>query len=201
MLASSGRLVMRQLFRGRGNDEEVHKGMTGNTMLIAQPAPQYEQVLPNSEGLSQGLVTLFCKSVEDVSKAQMLVVNREQFRTLAEHRKRVCPVFAETAGLAEEIDKLPDNAVPQCVLQGAQAVPEAAAVKTTLHGPGNRIPMFARPEQRDSESEHESDGESIGETPPDAAPVDAGDHLGAEELNICMFLWRCSTPVCVPSGR
>ena len=59
MLASSGRLVMRQLFLGRGNDDEVHKGMTGNTMLIAQPAPEYEQVLPNSEGLSQGLVTLF----------------------------------------------------------------------------------------------------------------------------------------------
>ena len=46
MLASSARLLMRQLFLGRGAPEDVHKGMTGNTVLIAQPAPSYAQVLP-----------------------------------------------------------------------------------------------------------------------------------------------------------
>ena len=44
MLASSARLVMRQLFLGRGAQEELHKGMTGNTMLISQPSPGYQQV-------------------------------------------------------------------------------------------------------------------------------------------------------------
>ena len=88
---------MRQLFLGRGADDEVHKGTTGNTMLISQPSPSYEQVLPNTDVLTEGLVVLFCKSTEDVSKAQVLVVNREEYRAMVQHRKQVCPVFATTA--------------------------------------------------------------------------------------------------------
>ena len=91
MLASSARLLMRQLFLGRGADDEVHKGTTGNTMLISQPSPSYEQVLPNTDVLTEGLVVLFCKSTEDVSKARVLVVNREEYRAMVHHRKQVCP--------------------------------------------------------------------------------------------------------------
>ena len=76
MLASSVRLIMRQLFLGRGPADEVHKGMTGNQMIISQPSPSYDQVLPNMANVSEGLVVLFCKSIDDVSKAEMLVVNR-----------------------------------------------------------------------------------------------------------------------------
>ena len=86
---------MRQLFLGRGSQDEVHKGMTGNTMLISQPSPEYEQVIPNLASLNEGLVVLFCKSVDDVSKAQMLMVNREQYRQLVKHRREVCPTFAD----------------------------------------------------------------------------------------------------------
>ena len=49
---------MRQLFLGRGADDEVHKGMTGNTMVISQPSPSYDQVVPNNATLSDGLVVL-----------------------------------------------------------------------------------------------------------------------------------------------
>ena len=66
MLASSARLLMRQLFLGRGASDEAHKGMTGNTMLIAQPTPSYDQVLPNMNTLTDGMVVLFCKSSDDV---------------------------------------------------------------------------------------------------------------------------------------
>ena len=59
VLASSARLLMRQLVLGKGAGDEVHKGMTGNTMLIAQPSPSYEQVLPNMWAVSEGLVVLF----------------------------------------------------------------------------------------------------------------------------------------------
>ena len=124
-------------------------------MLITQPAPKYSQVLPNTERLSEGLVTLFCKSTEDVSKAQMLVVSREQFRVMVKHRKEVCPVFLETEVAVEATEAVPANAVPQCVLQAAHKVPEAAAVQTTLHGPANRIPMFSRQQQEENESEDE----------------------------------------------
>jgi hypothetical protein len=112
MLASSARLLMRQLFLGRGADEEVHKGMTGNTMLISQPSPSYAQVLPNTSALTEGLVVLFCKSTEDVSKAQVLIVNRQDYRAIVQHRKQVCPVFASIPIDNEAIDNLPENAVP-----------------------------------------------------------------------------------------
>ena len=117
MLASSARLLMRQLFLGRGADHEVHKGVTGNTMPIAQPAPGYGQVMPNMTTLTEGIVTLFCKSLDDISKAQVLVVNREEYRALVQHRKQVCPVFAETSIDENETDKLPDSAVPDVFLQ------------------------------------------------------------------------------------
>ena len=137
---------MRQLFLGRGAEEEVHKGMTGNTVLIAQPAPTYEQVLPSTEALAGGIVVLFCRSADDVSRAQMLVVNREEYRAMVAHRKRVCPVFADTVIDDEAINRLPESGVPEVLLQSAQAMPEASSVRTTMQGPANHIPMFSRQE-------------------------------------------------------
>ena len=113
MLASSARLIMRQLFLGRGAQDEVHKGMTGNTMFIAQPSPSYEQVLPNMSMLTEGMVILFCNSIDDVTRAQMLVVNREQYRGMVQHRQKVCPVFANTRIAEDVIDELPESAVPK----------------------------------------------------------------------------------------
>ena len=96
--------------------------MTGNTMLIAQPSPTYEQVLPNMSAVSEGLVVLFCKSVDDVSKAQMLVVNREEYREMVRYRKQVCPTFADIEIDEAAIDKLPDGAVPRHIQESAQGI-------------------------------------------------------------------------------
>ena len=185
MLASRGRLLMRQLFLGRGAGDEVQKGMTGNTMLIAQPSPTYEQVLPNMDALNEGLVVLFCKSADDVSKAQMLVVNREQYRKLVEHRQKVCPVFGDEHVQIDDaaMDSLPDSAVPGAVVQNAQAMPEAKNIKTTLHGPGNRIPMCARPDpESDVDSQSES-GASDNTAPAADGATDKKPSLPPEELN------------------
>ena len=168
MLASSARLIWRQLFLGRGPHDEVHQGMTGNTMLIAQPGPSYEQVMPNTSALTEGLVTLFCRSVDDVAKAQMLVVNREQYRQMVVLRKRVCPTFASSVIDQKAVDELPDAAVPAVLLESAQAMPEAADVRTTMHGPANRIPLFSRQEEQedqdgggDSSDEEQGDGADL----------------------------------------
>ena len=156
---------MRQLFLGRGADDEVHKGTTGNTMLISQPSPSYEQVLPNTDVLTEGLVVLFCKSTEDVSKAQVLVVNREQYRAMVHHRKQVCPVFATTTINSEAIDNLPENAVPDILIQGATHMPEASHVKTTMHGPASRMAMFSRQEP-DADNSTDDESNNNGEQPP-----------------------------------
>ena len=148
---------MRQLFLGRGADDEVHKGTTGNTMLISQPSPSYEQVLPNTNALTEGLVVLFCKSTEDVSKAQVLVVNREQCLDMVQHRKQVCPMFATIAIDSVAINNLPENAVPDILIQGATHMPEASHIKTTMHGPARRMAMFSR---QDPDADNGTDDES-----------------------------------------
>ena len=162
ILASSARLIMRQLFLGRGPDDEVHKGMSGNPMLIAQPSPTYDQVLPNLSALNDRMVVIFCRSLDDVSKAPMLFVNREQYREMVRHRQKVCPTFAKSTIDEAAIDELPDNAVPETVLQGAQAMPEAAGIHTTMQGPTNRIPLTHRHEQDDSDSDSSADAKNDG---------------------------------------
>ena len=159
MLTSSARLVMRQLFLGRGAQEELHKGMTGNTMLISQPSPDYQQVLPNVEALTEGIVVLFCKNTDDVSKAQVLVVNREHYLTMARHRKEVCPVFSNIDASEAAAEELPENSVPDVLLQSATHMPEASNVKTTMHGPASRIPLFSRDTAFDEKESSQSEDE------------------------------------------
>ena len=135
--------------------------MTGNTMLIAQPAPSYEQVLPNMSALTEGMVVLFCNSIDDVARAQMLVVDREQYRGMVHHRQQVCPVFSNTRIADDVIDQLPDAAVPNALLQSAQAMPEAIDIRTTLHGPANRLPMLSRHEIQVTDSDSQEDEQEI----------------------------------------
>ena len=179
MLASSARLIARQLFLGKGAGDEVHKGATGNAMLIAQPSPSYEQVLPNLSAVSEGLVVLFCKSVDDVAKAQMLVVNREEYREMVRYRRKVCPTFAHTEIDEAAIDKLPHAAVPDDIIESAQAMPEAANVRTVMQGPANRIPMFSR---QGAEEDQDSGGDTSAEEQADGADlhraVDGGQKQG-----------------------
>ena len=160
---------MRQLLLGRGANEDAHKGMTGNTMLIAQPSPSYEQVLPNVSNLTDSMAVLSCKSADDVSRAQVLVVNREAYRAMVHHRQQVCPVFASTAIDNQAISQLPEDAVPDFVMQSATHMPEASGIKTAIHGPASRVPIFCR-ESVDgglSSDDHcnSSDEESAVETP------------------------------------
>ena len=103
-------------------------------------------MLPNTGVLTEGLVVLFCKSTEDVSKAQVLVVNREEYRAMVHHRKQVCPVFGTTTIDSAAIDNLPENAVPDILIQGATHMPETSHIKTTMHGPASRMAMFSRQE-------------------------------------------------------
>ena len=116
-------------------------------MIISQPSPGYQQQLPNMGNVSEGLIVLFCKSIDDVTNAEMLVVNREQYRLMVRHRQKVCPTFANVEIDESAIDTLPNAAVPDAVVKSAQHMPETANVQTTVHGPANRIPMTHRQEK------------------------------------------------------
>ena len=62
--------MMRSLYLGRGPRDEVHRGLQGNTMIVAQASATYKQVLPDVNNVLGGLNVMFCKSVDDVSEAQ-----------------------------------------------------------------------------------------------------------------------------------
>ena len=136
--------------------------------------------------MSEGLVVLFCKSVDDVSKAEMLVVNREHYREMVRYRQKVCPTFVNTKIDEAVIDTLPDAAVPDFVVETAQAMPEAANVQTTMHGPANRIPISCGQEKEncgsDASKDSESEGSGVDAHHSAAIDEDAGA-LVAEPLN------------------
>jgi len=80
-------------------------------------------------------------------------------------RKQVRPVFATTAIDSVAIDNLPENAVPDILIQGATHMPEASHVKTTMHGPASRMAMFSRQEP-DADNGTDDESNNSGEQPP-----------------------------------
>ena len=70
----------------------------------------------------------------------MLLVNREQYRFMVRRRQKVCPSFAQVSVDETAINQLQDEAVPEVLMQSAQAMPEAANIYTTMHGPGIASP-------------------------------------------------------------
>ena len=81
-------------------------------MLISQPSPSYDQVLPNFASLNDGLVVQFCKSVSGMTKAHMLFADHEQYRIMVRHRQKVCPSFATVSLYETAMNQLPDDDVP-----------------------------------------------------------------------------------------
>ena len=83
-------------------------------------------------------VVLFAHSIEQVEKAQALIVNREEYKALVETRTRVCPAYANM-----EIDRartleMPENGVPQQLLACAQHLPETENISIAAVGPASR---------------------------------------------------------------
>ena len=138
MLLSTARLIMKQLLLGRGSPDEVERGLTGNTMIIGQPTATYEQVMPNLDAVSSGMVVLYCQSVDDVRHARVLYVDREPYRRCLQLRRAVCPAFANVLADEIAIENLPTNGVPDDTVYGAVFMPEATNIKTTMHGPASR---------------------------------------------------------------
>ena len=71
--------MMRTIYLGRGPRDEVHQGLQGNTMIIAQPSAKYSQVMPNITHTLDSWALMFCNDVEDVTRAHMLVVQRAKY--------------------------------------------------------------------------------------------------------------------------
>ncbi len=175
LLLGRGRPMMRTVYLGRGPRDEVHQGLQGNTMIIAQPNAKYEQVMPNVPHALDSLVLMFCKTVDDVSRAHTLVVQRGRYAECMRHRIAVCPTFADVR-LDDEamLRDLPENAVPTAFIEHATCMPEASTMRTTMDGPASRHSQFG------PNPKEEADDTSDEDTAPTSCGLLPGGRSGAQ---------------------
>jgi hypothetical protein len=156
---------MRKLYLGRGPRDEVHQGLQGNTLIVAQPSARFTEIIPNVHRCCSSLVLLFCKSVDDVRNAHALVVQREQYKECMQRRIHVCSTFADVVLSDNAMNQdLPSNDVPQAFIDSAIAMPEMATMRTTMDGPASRSSQFGpNPQEDDSDAEDEDDANNDGD--------------------------------------
>ena len=165
---------MRSLYLGRGPRDEVHRGLQGNTMIVAQASATYKQVLPDVNNVLGGLIVMFCKSVDDVSKAQALTVQAERYAPAMRRRILVCPTFEDVKLDEEAVARdLPAAGVPPAFVEHAAPLPEMATMRTTMDGPASRHSQFGPNPTEDAdedEDEHRDDASTVAtDAPTDTA--------------------------------
>ena len=159
LLLGLGRPVMRSLYLGRGPRDEVHRGLQGNTMIVAQPSATYKQVVPDVNHILSGLNVIFCKTVDDVSHASILMVQPEQYAPAMRRRILVCPTFANVQ-LDEQVvaRDLPTTGVPPAFVDHAVHLPETTTMRTTMDGPASRHSQFGPNPEEETDEDADEDG-------------------------------------------
>ena len=132
--------MWRKLILGKGAAAEQESGISGNSILLAQARPDHlaASLPPLAEQLQDTFVVLFARSIDDVSKAKMLVVNRKHYIELVRTRQRVCAAYADIPLDEERACLLPENDVPKEIIACAQHLPETENVNITKVGPASR---------------------------------------------------------------
>jgi len=105
MLASLGRCCWKQIRLGRAGDPAVHKALAGNTIVCAQPTadvPSMELPLPPG-ALVDSLNVIFARNLQDLSKAEWAIVNRDEYLKIVRERKQHCPVFADVSICTDDL--------------------------------------------------------------------------------------------------
>ena len=94
---------------------------------------------PADEEVSKYLSVCFNSknmTTADVGRHKALKIDPQEYMRCAELRKKVCPVFADVHIDKEQLQtQWPERAVPEAILQGAQAMDTLHTFKPTLDGP------------------------------------------------------------------
>ena len=168
VLLGRGRLVYQQVILKKGAPDEQPFGLAGNCVLLTQPKSSViiQTLPPPPANLTDAFVVLFTTRRQDVRKAKMLEVPREQYLRCARLRAEVCEVFADSIVSEEAAQEiLPEQGVPEAFVEGALEAQEAEHFKPTMVGPASmRNPDAAVDEEVDARQEPEEAeaGESDG---------------------------------------
>ena len=163
LLLGLGRPCFRKLFLGAGRREDQESGTTGNHVLVSQGSPSLSDVLPpSSRQLSDSFVAVFGQDKEELSKCQVLSVSRSAYKILVEERVRVNHAFGRTTIDQQAVDSLPENGVPQVLMECGVQMEEVDKYSATRGGPGTvRDPLDAtRDDDDDDASDEISDASS-----------------------------------------
>ena len=88
----------------KGAVDEQPLGMAGNCVMLTQPKSSeiIKTLPPSPAGISDSFAVLFTTGRQDVRKAKMLEVPRQQYLRCAKLRAKVCEVFADVS-VSEEV--------------------------------------------------------------------------------------------------
>ena len=86
----------------------------------------------------ESFVVLFSRSLDDVKKAQALIVHRDDYLQLIRLRKQVCQVYAEVPLEEKEVSRFPEHGVPEQFIACAQQLQEVENVCIAHVGPASR---------------------------------------------------------------
>jgi len=159
LLLGLGRPCFRKLLLGAGRREDKESGTTGNHVLVSQGSPSLSDVLPpSSRHLSDSFVAVFGRDKEDLSKCQVLTVSRSVYKILVEERVRVNNAFVRTTIDQRAVESLPENGVPQQLMECGVQMEEVDKYSATRCGPGTvRDPLDATGDDDSDASDEVSD--------------------------------------------
>ena len=150
MLAPLGRCCWKQVRLGKGAPDVQQKGITGNTILFAQPTADIPsmELPPAPDALVDSLNIVFSAKNHNLSKAHWATVKRAEYMQIVRERKQQCATFAQVA-VREELaaTRLPEDGVPEHVQSCLQPVGGADKAPVRLLGPTARAPEVGREDE------------------------------------------------------
>ena len=151
MLASIGRCCWRQVRLGKGAPDVQQKGITGNTILFAQPTADIAsmELPPAPDALVDSLNIAFSRSTTDLRKAEWATIKRSEYMRIVRERKKQCATFANVSVCDEELasTRLPENGVPEHIRCCMQEVDGVDRAPVRLMGPASRAPEMGNAEE------------------------------------------------------
>ena len=145
-------------FRLLVDHDEAHRGLQGNTMIVAQAIATYKQVVPEVNHVLSGLTVIFCNSLDDVSRARTLTVQPKQYAPAMRRRIHLCPAFQDVKLDEEAATRdLPTEGMPPAFVEHAVAMPETATMRTTMDGPASRHSQFGPNPAEDTDEDEDKD--------------------------------------------
>ena len=179
MLASLGRCCWKQVRLGRHSDPAVQeKALTGNTIFFAQPTADLPsmELPPPVDALVESLNVIFTRSLDDLSKAEWAIVDREQYMRIIEERKMQCTAFSNVQVRPElAATRLPCVGVPEHITACARKMDGAERAPVRLQGPASRAPETGRDDEAGDASEEHSDCSDHEDTHRDALEDDVAE--------------------------